>query len=83
MKDYGMCNIMQCQRCAMWWNWRSGESGRDGKELKQRARGNGTLWEPGELAYQLDLERNHPHKFKELLERNGIKYDPNYRRGRS
>ncbi|CAF4685888.1 unnamed protein product, partial [Rotaria magnacalcarata] len=34
-----------------------------------------------ELWYQQDLERNNPAEFKALLERNGIKYDPNYVRG--
>jgi hypothetical protein len=35
----------------------------------------------GELRYQQDLERSDPKAFKALLERNGIKYDPNYIRG--
>jgi hypothetical protein len=35
----------------------------------------------GELVYQQDLERRDPKKFKALLERNGIEYNPNYIRG--
>eukprot|EP01094_Clydonella_sp_ATCC50884_P022910 TRINITY_DN536_c0_g1_i1.p1 TRINITY_DN536_c0_g1~~TRINITY_DN536_c0_g1_i1.p1 ORF type:complete len:455 (+),score=152.18 TRINITY_DN536_c0_g1_i1:116-1366(+) len=83
VKDRGMCNVMQCGRCGIWWNWRSREHGRDGRQLKQRSRQNGTMWEPGELEYQRNLERNHPDQFKELLARNGIKYDPSYKRGTS
>lgn len=35
----------------------------------------------GELRYQQELERHNPSEFKALLERNGIKYNPNYVRG--
>jgi hypothetical protein len=35
----------------------------------------------GELHYQQDLQRRDPKAFQALLERNGIKYDPNYIRG--
>ena len=35
----------------------------------------------GELQYQQQLERQNPSEFKALLERNGIKYNPNYVRG--
>ena len=35
----------------------------------------------GELRYQQELERSNPKAFRALLERNGIKYDPNYVRG--
>jgi len=35
----------------------------------------------GELSYQQDLQRRNPKEFQALLERNGIKYDPNYVRG--
>ena len=41
----------------------------------------GTLWEPGELAFQQDLQRKDPKAFKALLERNGMEYNPNYVRG--
>lgn len=57
------------------------ETGRSAQELKNKARMAGTLWLPGELQYQLELERKNPEEFKKLLERNGQKYDPNYRRG--
>jgi len=81
MKDYGMCNVMHCAKCGIYWNWRTKETGTSTNEVKQKARSNGTLWEPGELAYQQDLERNNLPQFIALLARNGIKYDPNYRRG--
>ena len=81
MKDKGMCNVMHCGQCGIWWNWRSRETGTSYRELKMRARRGGTLWEPGELAYQQRLEREDPEAFKLLLERNGIPYDPHYRRG--
>ncbi len=45
------------------------------------ARSHGTLWEPGELAFQQRLQRENLPEFIALLERNGVKYDPNYRRG--
>ncbi|CAF3388288.1 unnamed protein product [Rotaria socialis] len=81
LKEKGLCNVIECAKCGIWWNWRTREQGHNGKDLKQRARTNGTLWEPGELWYQQDLERNNPAEFKALLERNGIKYDPHYVRG--
>jgi len=83
MKDKGLCNIMNCGKCGIWWNWRTKETGNAMRELKNRARNNGSLWEPGELDYQRRLERRDPAAFKLLLERNGMKYDPNYVRGRS
>ena len=67
--------------CDRWWNWRTKETGRSGTELKQRARERGTLWEAGELEYQMTLQHQKPQEFKALLERNGIKWNPNYRRG--
>merc|ERR1719499_1159537 len=78
MKDKGLCNIINCNNCGVWWNWRTRETGNSQREMKQRARQRGTLWEPGELAYQQNLQRHHPEQFRQLLERNGIKYDPNY-----
>jgi len=82
MKDKGLCNIINCGKCNVWWNWKTYETGNSQREMKQRARMNGSLWEPGELQYQQRLQRENPQAFKDLLERNGIKYDPNYIRGR-
>ncbi|CAF1364450.1 unnamed protein product [Adineta steineri] len=81
LKEKGLCNVIECAKCGVWWNWRTREQGHSEKDLKQKARMNGTLWEPGELRYQQDLERRNPEEFKALLERNGIKYNPNYVRG--
>jgi len=81
MKDYGLCNVMHCGKCRIYWNWRSKEMGHSSTEIKQKARNNGTLWEPGELSYQQGLQNNNLPAFIALLARNGIKYDPNYRRG--
>ena len=41
----------------------------------------GTLWMPGELAFQQNLQQKDPKAFKALLERNGMEYNPNYQRG--
>jgi len=81
MKEYGVCNVIECMKCAIWWNWKTRETGRSSRELKEKARGNGTLWEAGELAYQQKLEQSNPEEFKRLLERSGIQYNPNYVRG--
>jgi len=81
MKDKGLCNIMHCGKCKTWWNWRTRETGQSMKEMKDRARRHGSLWEPGELNYQRSLEHSNPAAFRRLLERNGMKYDPNYVRG--
>jgi len=81
MKDKGLCNVLQCGKCKIWWNWRTREMHNTQKGLKAIARANRTLWEPGELEYQQKLERDDPAAFRHLLESNGIKYDPNYVRG--
>jgi hypothetical protein len=39
------CNIMQCRNCDIFWNWRTRETGRSSRELKELARQRGTLWE--------------------------------------
>jgi len=82
MKDKGICNILNCGKCGVWWNWKTRKTGNSQREMKQAARMNGTLWEPGELAFQQQLQRSNPAEFKKMLERNGIEYDPNYVRGR-
>ncbi|CAF1039468.1 unnamed protein product [Didymodactylos carnosus] len=78
MKEKGLCNVIECAKCSIWWNWATREMGQDGRDLKHRARYNGSLWEPGELEYQQNLQYRNPAEFKALLERNGIEYDPNY-----
>jgi flagellar biosynthesis GTPase FlhF len=81
-KERGVCNVLQCGACDIWWNWKTRDTAASSRDLKERARRAGTLWEPGELAYQQKLERENPEEFRKLLERNGVKYDPNYVRGR-
>jgi len=81
IKDKGMCNIMQCPKCSIWWNWDTKATAKRQAEMKAKARQSGTLWGKGELEYQRNLERNDPEGFKALLRKNGIIYDPNYRRG--
>ena len=49
MKEKGLCNVIECTKCGIWWNWRTREQGHSEKDLKQRARMSGTLWEPGKL----------------------------------
>jgi hypothetical protein len=72
MKDKGMCNVIQCGRCAIWWNWSSRATGTNSRELKNKARKDKNLWEPGELEYQQELERHDLEAFKALLKKNGI-----------
>ena len=81
MKDKGICNVIQCGKCSIWWNWRSRDTGNTSVELKDKARLCGTLWEPGELEYQMNLQRSNLPAFKQLLERNGQQYNPKYQRG--
>jgi hypothetical protein len=80
-KDYGMCNVMHCAKCSIYWNWRTKQTGNSSAEVKEQARAQGTLWEPGELSYQMNLQHTNLPEFIKLLARNGIRYDPNYRRG--
>ena len=47
LKEKGICNVIQCTKCGIWWNWRTKEKGHSSKDLKNRARMKGTLWEPG------------------------------------
>ena len=72
LKEKGICNVIECAKCGVWWNWRTRETGKSGTELKAKARAMGTLWEQGELQYQMELERRQPDEFKKLLERNGM-----------
>jgi len=81
MKDKGMCNVMQCPKCSIWWNWDTRHTGRRAAEVKAQARATRSLWGKGELQYQQRLERTDQEAFKALLRKNGITYDPNYRRG--
>lgn len=80
-KEYGICNVIHCEQCGVWWNWRSRDTGGSSQQLKDKARARGDLWEPGELQFQQTLQRSDPKAFKHLLERNGMTYDPHYRRG--
>jgi len=81
MKDYGICNVIQCHTCQIWWNWTTRQMGKSQNELKNKARMDGSLWGAGELAYQQKLQRENLPEFVALLKRNGIDYDPNYIRG--
>jgi len=80
-KEVGICNAINCVKCGAWWNWSDRSTAKDEASLKAQARANGTLWEKGELQYQQALQKKDPQAFKQLLERNGIKFDPNYQRG--
>lgn len=72
---------MECGRCGIFWNWETRVTARTSSELKEISRDDGSLWQPGELAYQQQLQRTDIEAFKALLARNGIQYDPNYVRG--
>jgi len=55
LKEKGLCNVIECVKCGIWWNWRTREQGHDGKDLKQKARMNGTLWEAGRSLKDFNL----------------------------
>ena len=78
VKQHGVCNIIQCQACNMFFNWSSNDVGKDSKVLKQKARQANTLWQPGEQEFQANLAATDKQAFIKLLEDNGVKYDPNY-----
>jgi hypothetical protein len=82
MKDRGMCNVLQCHGCQIWWNWSSRATGKNPAALKEQARRSGTMWEAGELQFQLQLQHEDPEAFRQLLHRNGIEFNPNVRRTR-
>lgn len=81
MKDKGICNVLQCTKCYIWWNWATKDTAKRSRALKEKARKTGTLWESGELEYQRNLQKTNIDEFVALLKRNGIEYDPNYVRG--
>lgn len=81
MKEKGICNVIQCNKCSIWWNWRTNAYANTSRELKNKSRVNGSLWEKGELEYQMNLQNTDKNAFKSLLERNGMVYNPNYIRG--
>jgi hypothetical protein len=83
MKDYGLCNVLQCHTCQIWWNWESRATGKSAQALKDLARRTGTMWLPGELQYNTTLQRTNLPAFIDLLKRNGVEYDPNFVRGAS
>jgi hypothetical protein len=80
-KEFGVCNVINCGKCSIWWNWKTRKTGNSSDELKNKARQEGTLWEAGELEFQQKLERENPKEFQALLERNGIEFKKNYVRG--
>lgn len=61
--------MIQCAKCAVWWNWATMETGKDQRSMKDTARYNGTLWMPGELQYQMRLQQTNLPEFIALLER--------------
>ena len=70
LKEYGVCNVISCQQCSVVWHWRTRETARTSKELKAKARRNGTLWEPGG-AYQRTLQHTNKAEFIKLLSETG------------
>lgn len=76
-----MCNVINCGKCGVWWNFITLCTGRSSDELKALARSDGTLWNPGELEFQTQLQHTNLPAFIALLERNGQSYNPHYRRG--
>jgi len=75
IKEYGLCNVIECPSCSIFWNWRTKDTANSSTELKQKARLTTSLWEPGQLEYQQQLEQNNFSAFRALL---GDQYDPNY-----
>lgn len=49
MKEKGICNVIHCVKCGIWWNWRTRDQGHSERDMKQRARAAGTLWERGNI----------------------------------
>ena len=80
-KERGICNAIHCVRCGSYWNWQTRVTAGTLSQLKAEGRRSNTLWEPDDLQYQMRLEQTRPAEFRRLLERNGQRYDPQYRRG--
>ena len=70
------CNSIQCAGCEVWFNWATLRT----SSSKAGTLSVGPAWQPGEREYQMSLPEKEK---KELLERNGIEYDPNYVRLRN
>ena len=82
-KELGVCNLIQCASCNIWWNWQTKTTSESYEALKNNARTQNSLWQAADFQYQSELEKKDPIAFKALLERNGITYKANYVRGRS
>lgn len=33
-QEYGVCNVLQCAKCGIWWNWATRDTGKDSRALK-------------------------------------------------
>jgi hypothetical protein len=80
-KEKGLCNLIQCVSCKIWWNFNTKHFAETYNDLKAKARETNTLWDPSDFSYQKELEKKDPVAFKKLLQRNGIEWNPNYMRG--